>query len=109
MQYSFSYIQLHGQKLAGRKASFNNPFLTSYGLPLFFTLIGKKSFASPQYERVIYLHSLVKNNCDYCTSLGLTFHKIRVYASGTGSYVFHAAIRLSMVIHNYKSSVCTFS
>jgi len=85
MQYTFKYIQLHGQKLVRRQESFTNPFLTSYGLPMFFTLIGIQSynFASLQYERVIYLHSLVKNNCDSSTSLVLTFHKIRVYASGT--------------------------
>jgi len=100
MQYTFKYIQLHGQKLVRREACFNNTFLTSYSLPLFFTLIGIQSynFASPQYERVIHLHSLVKNNCDSSTGLVLTFHRVRVYASGMGSSVFHGAITFSIVI-----------
>jgi len=34
MQYIFKYIQLHGEKLIRREASFSNPFLTSYVLYL---------------------------------------------------------------------------
>jgi hypothetical protein len=106
MQYTFKYIQLDGQKLVRRKASFNNQFLTSYGLPLFFTLIGIQSynFVSLQYETVIYLHFLVQNNCGSSTSFVLTFHKIRVYTS-----VFHAAVTLSTVNQTKISAICTFS